>query len=68
MIPTCSNCLHWDRIDDAHGLCCRYAPRPLVYLRYDSAPEAPAVPTWPVTLSTDRCGEHSPLPVCPQGD
>jgi hypothetical protein len=52
---TCSSCVHWLRRDgDENGKCRRYPPR---FVFTDSQSE------FPVTCSTDLCGEHRKLPV-----
>jgi hypothetical protein len=63
----CGACPYWDRLDasDAgyipydnvtkHGLCCRYAPRPVADGEgIDMAPHA----IWPFTHQDYFCGEH----------
>lgn len=66
----CETCRFWDEDgDDADGICRRYAPRPEMNERGQDGDAWETYPAWPLTVSTDWCGEWQAieLPVVPPG-
>lgn len=56
----CYSCVFWENIlkddltESGHGLCHRYAPRPVTHF---TANERDPTAFWPRTADHDRCGE-----------
>ena len=57
MNAQCLNCRYWFGPDEGEGECRFHAPQPMV----ERGSEWHQV-SWPVTKSTDWCGEHRYLP------
>ena len=63
--PTCKTCVYWKDLEielegqTQEGMCQRYAPAPVPH---DHDDECCPFVDWPVTLSTEGCGEHQAFP------
>lgn len=76
--PNCETCIFWKKDDESYGYtppgtCRRSAPVGLASLvkisDHKPSKTVGAAYSWPITLSTDWCGEHAtPLPEEPKED
>ena len=53
----CGNCQYHQKLEEAHGKCRRYPPHIPSLALTSSGPFG----IFPITLSTELCGEHRPL-------
>lgn len=61
MNNTCATCRFWDRgRDDFDTICRRHVP--VAVIRKPDDPAISRYPVWPLTISTEWCGEHEASP------
>lgn len=68
MTPRCDGCRFWfadSSEEGSTGECRRHAPRPLIEMRLDEAPDPDTArqAVWPITFGSEWCGDFGPPPI-----